>query len=117
MTNAQKIIATMGLVLIFGRFLSAPYHFEGTDTSGRVRDSADQIVEGRVHAPLWAPPGPDEVLDKARVRLRDPELQLERITVQRDWIRLTAWVLAIATITVLAIGAPGSRPPDSELAK
>ena len=109
MTTAQKIIATMGLALIFGRFLSAPYRFEGTDASGRIREGGEQIVHGRVHAPLWSPPGPDEVLAKARVRMRDPELQLAQVSVQPDWIRLTAWVLAIATITVLAIGAPGSR--------
>lgn len=109
MTTAQKIIAAMGLVLIFGRFLSAPYRFLGYDPLYHARTGEERLVEGRVHAPLWAPPDGAEVLEKARVRLRDPELELERVSLAVDWIRLAAWVLAIGAITVLAIGAPSSR--------
>lgn len=109
MTSAQKIIAAMGLVLIFGRFLSAPYRFHGHDPLHLARTGEERLVEGRVHAPLWAPPDGEELLAKARVRLRDPELELERVSLEVDWLRLAAWVIAIGAVTVLAIGAPSSR--------
>ena len=109
MTKAQKIIATMGLALMFGRFLSAPWRFEGYDPLHRARTGEERLVSGRVHAPLWAPPDHEELLAKARVRTRNSELQLERVSGQLDSIRFAAWLAAIATITVLAIGAPSSR--------
>ena len=109
MTTAQKIIATMGIVLIFGRFLSAPYRFQGHDALYLARTGEERVVLGRVHAPLWAPPDDEELVAKARVRMRDPELQLERVSIEVDWLRLVAWVAAIGAITVLAIGAPSSR--------
>jgi hypothetical protein len=113
MTTAQRIIAAMGIVLIFGRFLSAPYRFQGHDPLYLARTGEERVVLGRVHAPLWAPPGDAELLAKARVRMRDPELQLERVSIDVDWLRLGAWVAAIGVITVLAIGAPSSRSRDS----
>ena len=109
MTTAQRIIAAMGLVLIFGRFLSAPYRFQGHDPLYLARTGEERVVMGRVHAPLWAPPNDEQLLAKARVRMRDPELQLERVTLEVDWIRFALWVAAIGLITVLAIGAPSSR--------
>ena len=109
MTTAQKIIATMGLVLMIGRFLSAPYRFQGHDPLYLARTGEERIVIGRVHAPLWAPPNEAQLLAKARLRMRDPELQLDRVSVSVDWIRLVLWVAAIAVITALAIGAPSSR--------
>ena len=113
MTTAQKIIATMGIALIFGRFLSAPYRFEGHDPLYLARTGEARVVLGRVHAPLWAPPNDEQLLAKARVRMRDPELQLERVSIEVDWLRLVAWVAAIGVITVLAIGAPSSRSRTS----
>lgn len=109
MTTAQKIIATMGLVLIFGRFLSAPYRFEGQDPLYRSRTGEDRVVGGRVHAPLWAPPDSASLVEMARIRMRDPELELERLSMEVDWVRLVAWVMGIGVLTVLAIGAPSSR--------
>jgi len=109
MTTAQKIIATMGLALIFGRFLSAPYRFQGHDPLYLARTGEERVVMGRVHAPLWAPPNDEQLLAKARVRMRDPELQLDRVSMSVDWIRFVLWVAAIGVITVLAIGAPSSR--------
>ena len=109
MTTAQKIIATMGLALAFGRFLSAPYRFQGHDPLHLARTGQERIVIGRVHAPLWAPPNDEQLVAKARVRMRDPELQLERVEMSVDWIRFVLWIAAIAAITVLAIGAPSSR--------
>ena len=109
MTTAQKIIATMGIALIFGRFLSAPYRFEGHDPLYLARTGEERVVLGRVHAPLWAAPDDEQLVAKARVRMRDPELQLERVSIEVDWFRLIAWVAAIGAITVLAIGAPSSR--------
>ena len=60
MTTAQKIIAAMGMVLIFGRFLSAPYRFEGRDPLYRARTGEERVVMGRVHAPLWAQPDDEQ---------------------------------------------------------
>ena len=113
MTTAQKIIAAMGMVLIFGRFLSAPYRFEGRDPLYRARTGEERVVMGRVHAPLWAQPDDEQLLAKARVRMRDPELELEQVSIGVDWVRLTLWVAGIAAITILAIGAPSSRSRTS----
>ena len=109
MTTAQKIILAMGIALMFGRFLSAPYRFEGHDPLYLARTGEERVVLGRIHAPLWAPPGDEQLVAKARVRMRDPELHLERVSVEVDWLRFAAWLVAIGVITVLAIGAPSSR--------
>ena len=109
MTKTQRIIATMGVALMFGRFLSAPYLFEGQDATHRVRTGEERVVRGRVHAPFWAPPSGDDLVERARIRLRNPELQLEAVQVSLDATRLIAWLLVIALLTILAIGAPAAR--------
>lgn len=107
----------MGLALMFGRLLSAPYRFQGHDPLYLARTGEERIVMGRVHAPLWAPPNDEDLLAKARLRMRDPELQLDRVSTSVDWIRLVLWIAAIAVITVLAIGAPSSRSRSPHVAR
>ena len=109
MTKTQKIIATMGVALMFGRFLSAPYLFEGYDAAHQLRTGEERAVRGRVHAPLWAEPAGDDLLARVRARMRDPDLQLERAQVRLDTTRLAIWLVVIAALTILALGSPGSR--------
>lgn len=109
MTKTQRIIATMGVALMFGRILSAPYLFEGVDATHRTRTGEERVIRGRVHAPLWSPPAGDVLVKGARLRARNSELQLDSITVRLDTLRLVVWLFVIAALTVLAIGAPGSR--------
>lgn len=109
MTKTQRIIATMGVALMLGRFFSTPYLFVGQDATHRLRTGEERLVRGRVHAPFWAPPSGADLIERARLRMRNPELQLEAVTVRLDAARLAIWLLVIATLTILAIGAPAAR--------